>query len=134
MTSERTRRRFVDRLEKNGVSNTRVLAAMDSIPRHVFVDEALAHRAYEDSALPIGFNQTISQPLVVGLMTQLLLEANPGRWYATNPRGTLTKIIRNRKEGESKFNAIPPEAATAKKIFTCFLSDGTQTDRKCIIR
>ena len=79
MTSERTRRRFVDRLEKNGVSNTHVLAAMDSIPRHVFVDEALAHRAYEDSALPIGFNQTISQPLVVGLMTQLLLGSNPRR-------------------------------------------------------
>ena len=79
MTSARTRRRFVDRLEKNGVSNTRVLAAMDSVPRHVFVDEALAHRAYEDSALPIGFSQTISQPLIVGLMTQLLLEANPSR-------------------------------------------------------
>ena len=100
MTSERTRRRFVDRLEKNGVSNTRVLAAMDSVPRHVFVDEALAHRAYEDSALPIGFSQTISQPLVVGLMTQLLLEATgslgqigTGSGYQTSILSKLVEIV-----------------------------------------
>ena len=101
MTSARTRRRFVARLEKNGVSNTRVLAAMDSVPRHVFVDEALAHRAYEDSALPIGFSQTISQPLVVGLMTQLLLEANPrrvleigtGSGYQTSILSKLVEIV-----------------------------------------
>lgn len=79
MTSARTRTRMVDRLKQNGIVNMDVLDALRSVPRHIFVDEALAHRAYEDSSLPIGFGQTISQPFVVALMTQTVLEASPQR-------------------------------------------------------
>lgn len=73
MTSMRTRQRLVARLQQSGISDKRVLEAIRSVPRHLFVDEALASRAYEDSALPIGFSQTISQPYMVALMTQTLL-------------------------------------------------------------
>lgn len=73
MTSQRTRSRLVERLREQGVADERVLEAIDSVPRHVFVDEALSHRAYEDTALPIGFNQTISQPYIVARMTESLL-------------------------------------------------------------
>jgi len=80
MTSQRTRDRLVQRLQQHGISNLQVLNAIREIPRHIFVDEALASRAYEDTALPIGFNQTISQPYIVALMTQaLLLEGTPQR-------------------------------------------------------
>ncbi len=72
MTSQRTRARMVERLREKGIGDQRVLAAMASVPRHVFVDEALAHRAYEDTALPIGFGQTISQPYVVARMIEQL--------------------------------------------------------------
>lgn len=75
MTSRRTRQRLVDRLREKGVTNKRVLQAIADTPRHLFVDEALASRAYEDAALPIGYQQTISQPLVVASMTQALIEA-----------------------------------------------------------
>ena len=68
MTSQRTRQRMIDRLRERGVGDERVLMAMAQIPRHLFVDEALAHRAYEDDALPIKFGQTISQPYVVARM------------------------------------------------------------------
>ena len=74
MTSQRTRDRLVRRLTEQGISDELVLSALSSVPRHIFVDEALAHRAYEDSALPIGQGQTISQPFVVALMTQTLLD------------------------------------------------------------
>ncbi|MDD2760806.1 MAG: protein-L-isoaspartate(D-aspartate) O-methyltransferase [Methylomonas sp.] len=74
MTSRRTRERMVSRLRQQGVLNTQVLAVMADIPRHIFVDEALESRAYEDTALPIGHNQTISQPYIVARMTELLLE------------------------------------------------------------
>ena len=73
MTSPRTRERLIQRLREQGISDARVLAAMRDVPRHVFVDEALASRAYEDTALPIGHGQTISQPYIVALMTQSLL-------------------------------------------------------------
>jgi protein-L-isoaspartate(D-aspartate) O-methyltransferase len=72
MTSQRTRERMVERLRKDGICDERVLAAMAAVPRHVFVDEALASRAYEDDALPIGFGQTISQPYVVARMIEAL--------------------------------------------------------------
>ena len=72
MTSQRTRERMVDRLREQGISDERVLSAMSSVPRHVFVEEALASRAYEDTALPIGFEQTISQPYVVARMIETL--------------------------------------------------------------
>lgn len=74
MTSRRTRERMIGRLQKQGIKNTAVLTVMRDTPRHIFVDEALASRAYEDTALPIGYNQTISQPYIVAKMTELLLE------------------------------------------------------------
>ncbi len=70
MTSENTRQRLVDRLRSKGIRDERVLAAIGRVPRHLFVDEALSSRAYEDSALPIGRGQTISQPYVVALMSE----------------------------------------------------------------
>lgn len=74
MTSQRTRDRLITRLEEKGIRNMQVLEAMRSTPRHLFVDEALASRAYEDTALPIGHKQTISQPYVVARMTEAVLE------------------------------------------------------------
>jgi protein-L-isoaspartate(D-aspartate) O-methyltransferase len=75
MTSQRTRERMVQRLGDQGISNLHVLEALLAIPRHLFVEEAFAHRAYEDAALPIAFNQTISQPLIVARMTEVLMSA-----------------------------------------------------------
>jgi protein-L-isoaspartate(D-aspartate) O-methyltransferase len=72
MTSQRTRARMVERLRKDGITDESVLSALGSVPRHVFVEEALASRAYDDDALPIGFSQTISQPYIVALMIQTL--------------------------------------------------------------
>ena len=77
MTSRRTRERMVARLKEQGISNHQVLNAMRETPRHLFIEDALASRAYEDTALPIGFNQTISQPYIVARMTELLLESGP---------------------------------------------------------
>ena len=74
MTSQRTRDRLVGRLREQGIVDEKVLGQISTLPRHIFIDEALAHRAYEDTALPIGNNQTISQPFIVALMTQLLTE------------------------------------------------------------
>jgi protein-L-isoaspartate(D-aspartate) O-methyltransferase len=75
MTSARTRDRLVQRLREQGVANTAVLDRIRNVPRHIFVDEALGSRAYEDTALPIGFGQTISQPYIVARMTEALLES-----------------------------------------------------------
>jgi len=77
MTSQRTRNRMVSRLRDRGIENERVLDTLACVPRHLFVDEAMATRAYEDSALPIGDGQTISQPYVVARMTEVLLEEGP---------------------------------------------------------
>jgi len=74
MTSARTRDRLVQRLREQGITNVAVLERMRNVPRHIFVDEALGSRAYEDTALPIGFGQTISQPYIVARMTEALLE------------------------------------------------------------
>jgi protein-L-isoaspartate(D-aspartate) O-methyltransferase len=82
MTSRRTRERMVNRLIEQGIRNRRVLDVMRDMPRHIFVDEALASRAYEDNPLPIGYNQTISQPYIVARMTELLLKA-----------GNLSKVL-----------------------------------------
>lgn len=80
MTSARTRERLVQRLRDQGITNAAVLDQIRNVPRHLFVDEALATRAYEDTALPIGHGQTISQPYVVARMTEALLEnASPGK-------------------------------------------------------
>jgi protein-L-isoaspartate(D-aspartate) O-methyltransferase len=80
MTSPRTRARMVERLREQGIADARVLEAMAAVPRHLFVDEALASRAYEDSALPIGFGQTISQPYIVARMIEVLIDGkSPGK-------------------------------------------------------
>ena len=73
MTSARTRERLVERLRTEGIGNESVLQRIREVPRHLFVDEALASRAYEDTALPLGYGQTISQPYIVAFMTQALL-------------------------------------------------------------
>lgn len=77
MTSQRTRDRLVARLREEGISNEAVLDVIRNTPRHLFVDEALASRAYEDTALPIGYNQTISQPYIVAVMTDLVVRDHP---------------------------------------------------------
>lgn len=77
MVSMRTRKRLIDRLQERGIDDQEVLEVMLAIPRHLFVDEALAHRAYEDCALPIGYGQTLSQPYIVARMTSLLRQGRP---------------------------------------------------------
>jgi len=82
MTSQRTRLRMIERLRAQGIRDEAVLAAMGEVPRHIFVDEALASRAYEDMSLPLGFGQTISRPHTVARMTELARSA-----------GTLEKVL-----------------------------------------
>lgn len=77
MTSQRTRERLIQRLRAGGIGDERVLSALLHVPRHLFVDEALASRAYEDSSLPIGYSQTISRPYIVARMTEVLLGGGP---------------------------------------------------------
>ncbi|HEY4365943.1 MAG TPA: protein-L-isoaspartate(D-aspartate) O-methyltransferase [Steroidobacteraceae bacterium] len=79
MTSARTRERLIQRLREQGISDQQVLEQIRNVPRHLFVDEALATRAYEDTALPIGLGQTISQPYVVARMTEALIEGTAPR-------------------------------------------------------
>ena len=80
MTSQRARDRLIERLRQEGIRDERVLASIATIPRHEFIDEALSSRAYEDTALPIGHGQTISQPWVVARMTEALIEHGiPGK-------------------------------------------------------
>lgn len=74
MTSERTRARMIERVREQGVRDPRALMALSAVPRHIFVEEAMAHRAYEDTALPLILGQTISQPFIVARMIELLLE------------------------------------------------------------
>ena len=87
MTSARTRDRLVQRLREQGIANLAVLDRIRNVPRHIFVDEALGSRAYEDTALPIGFGQTISQPYIVARMTEALLEGGP------SDRGPLDNVL-----------------------------------------
>jgi len=77
MTSQRTRSRMIERLRQKGITDERVLKALFDVPRHLFMDEAMAHRAYEDTALPINHGQTISQPWVVAKMTEIVLQHKP---------------------------------------------------------
>lgn len=102
MTSQRTRARMVERLRDLGITDARVLHAMGSVPRHIFLEPALAHRAYEDTALPLGFGQTISQPFVVARMVELLiagrdlgrtLEIGAGCGYQAAILGMLSKHV-----------------------------------------
>jgi len=102
MTSQRTRDRLAKRLAEQGIKNQEVLAALASVPRHIFIDEALAHRAYEDSSLPIGHGQTISRPFTVALMTQTLfekprsriLEVGTGSGYQTAVLASMSGVVR----------------------------------------
>ena len=77
MTSQRTRDRLIKQLREMGIQSEQVLSVIKQTPRHIFVDEALSSRAYENTALPIGYNQTISQPYIVARMTEALLEKGP---------------------------------------------------------
>lgn len=102
MTSRRTRLRMVERLRRQGIRDEVVLAAMGELPRHIFVDEALASRAYEDIALPLGFGQTISNPYIVARMSELarngaalgkVLEIGTGCGYQTAVLARLAKEV-----------------------------------------
>jgi len=103
MTSQRTRTRLGERLMDQGVTNMQVLDVMLDTPRHIFLDEALSHRAYEDTALPIGFGQTLSQPYIVARMTEILLaaagkvdrvlEIGTGSGYQTSVLARLVKQV-----------------------------------------
>ena len=102
MTSQRTRDRMIERLREQGIRDDKVLAAMAAIPRHIFVEPALAQRAYEDTALPLGFSQTISQPYVVARMIELLmagrelgktLEIGTGCGYQASVLAKLTREV-----------------------------------------
>jgi protein-L-isoaspartate(D-aspartate) O-methyltransferase len=102
MTSDRTRARMIERLRGEGIRDEIVLAAMNAVPRHIFVDEALAIRAYDDSPLPIGHGQTISQPWVVARMTELarngraldgVLEIGTGCGYQTAVLAQIAKTV-----------------------------------------
>ncbi len=102
MTSQRTRDRLIDRLEQKGIKSKEVLRVMKKLPRHLFMDEALTSRAYEDTALPIGHGQTISQPYIVARMTELLiengipdkvLEVGTGSGYQAATLGALVKEL-----------------------------------------
>ncbi|MDD4979412.1 MAG: protein-L-isoaspartate(D-aspartate) O-methyltransferase [Gallionella sp.] len=77
MTSQRTKQRMIDRLREKGIKDEAVLAAIFAVPRHLFVDEALASRAYDDVSLPINFNQTISQPYIVARMIEIMRNGAP---------------------------------------------------------
>ena len=88
MTSQRTRERLVQRLADKGVTNLQVLDTLRNTPRHWFLDEALSHRAYEDTALPIGYGQTLSQPYIVARMTEILLGAAGKRLHKVLEVGT----------------------------------------------
>ena len=102
MTSQRTRSRMVERLRAQGILDTRVLHAMGLVPRHIFLEQALANRAYDDTALPLGFGQTISQPYVVARMIEILiagrelgktLEIGAGCGYQAAILGVLSKQV-----------------------------------------
>jgi protein-L-isoaspartate(D-aspartate) O-methyltransferase len=102
MTSQRTRERMIARLREQGIGDEVTLAAMGAVPRHIFVDEALSSRAYEDVALPVGFGQTISQPFIVARMTEILrgskalnkvLEIGTGCGYQTAVLAKVAKEV-----------------------------------------
>jgi len=88
MTSQRTRDRLIERLRSKGIQNEQVLDVMRLMPRHLFVDEAMSSRAYEDSSLPIGHGQTISQPFIVARMTEILLSRGKGNLESVLEVGT----------------------------------------------
>ena len=117
MTSQRTRDRLLSRLIDQGIGCMRLLDVVRSTPRHIFLDEALAHKAYEDVALPIGFNQTISQPYIVAKMTEAIL--NTGKFDRVLEIGTgcgyQTAILAQLAKSVSTVERIKPLLERAKK-------------------
>ncbi len=110
MTSQRTRERLVGRLLEQGIKHWGVLDVVRSTPRHIFLDEALSHRAYEDVALPIGYNQTISQPYIVAKMTEAVLDNHPAL-----EQGKLGKVL---EVGTGCGYQTAIIAALAKKVYS----------------
>jgi protein-L-isoaspartate(D-aspartate) O-methyltransferase len=135
MTSQRTRDRLIERLRAKGIQNPQVLEAMRLLPRHMFVDEALASRAYEDDALPIGHKQTISQPYIVARMTEaLLVEGNPRKILEIGTgSGYQAALLSRLVEQVYTVERIKPLYLQTKKLLSslkirnvrCKLSDGT---------
>lgn len=117
MTSARTRERLIERLRGAGIADVRVLNAMRAVPRHAFVDEALASRAYEDTALPIGHGQTISQPYVVARMTSALIEESiPARVLEIGTGcGYQTAVLARLASAVYSVERIRPLLARARK-------------------
>ena len=114
MTSQRTRMRMVERLRSEGISDEVILAAMGEVPRHIFVDEALASRAYEDMALPLGFGQTISSPYTVARMLELL-RSGGSKLDKVLEIGLMTeRIVGRRLRSESIRNGRIPRSLTGK--------------------
>ncbi|MGX5201721.1 protein-L-isoaspartate(D-aspartate) O-methyltransferase [Aliikangiella sp. IMCC44632] len=122
MTSQRTRSRLIQRLRDKGIVEEKVLRVMETIPRHIFIDEAMSHRAYEDTSLPIGMGQTISQPYIVARMTELLvmsgkmndvLEIGTGCGYQTSVLSgvsrrvyTIERILPLQKQAIERFKLL----------------------------
>ena len=117
MTSQRTRERLIQRLMDQGISQFEVLEAIRSVPRHLFVDEALAHRSYEDTALPIGYGQTLSQPYMVARMSQLALaKGRPKKVLELGSgSGYQTAILANLVDEICAIERIKPLVDRAKK-------------------
>ena len=120
MTSQRTRDRLITRLKEEGIQNEQVLEVMRVMPRHLFVDEALASRSYEDTALPIGHGQTISQPYVVARMTEALLAAGPLKRVLEVGTGSgyQTAVLSHMVEQVFTVERIAPLQERARKILT----------------
>ncbi|MDR5901702.1 protein-L-isoaspartate(D-aspartate) O-methyltransferase [Halomonas icarae] len=120
MTSQRTRDRMLERLAAQGIRDTRVLETMGREPRHLFLDEALSHRAYEDTSLPIGYGQTLSQPWMVARMTELVLQASPQRVLEVGTGSGYQTLILSRLVPElwsiERINALQRRAAERLRL------------------
>ncbi|MDZ4813886.1 MAG: protein-L-isoaspartate(D-aspartate) O-methyltransferase [Pseudomonadota bacterium] len=118
MTSQRARDRLIERLRVEGIRDQRVLDVMRNLPRHLFVDEGLESRAYEDSALPIGLGQTISQPWIVARMTELVIEVNPRRVLEIGTgSGYQAAVLAHLVEGVFSVERIESLLRVARKRF-----------------
>jgi protein-L-isoaspartate(D-aspartate) O-methyltransferase len=116
MTSRRTRMRLVQRLQEGGIRDMKVLDTILKTPRHIFLDEALSHRAYEDTSLPIGHGQTLSQPYIVARMTELLLQGKPARVLELGTgSGYQTAILAQLVEHVFSVERIAPLQAKARE-------------------
>lgn len=115
MTSRRTRMRLIQRLQEAGIRDIAVLDAILRTPRHLFLDEALSHRAYEDTSLPIGYGQTLSQPYIVARMTEMLLQSKPSRVLELGTgSGYQTAILAQLVEQVFSVERIAPLQAKAR--------------------